>query len=168
KPFWGGALPGPRRPSSVRQQKTARLRNSFHNTTPVKQRPFRYNEFLLRPPCTKTGERSIIVSHCAGLSVVYGGVVSLRRGRGAGTPLPCPHNANGVCDSQEKVLGYDNACLKLCGLRDGQSLSWRAFQGAVGRAIARHGLTAICPGCQWLSLCLRQIGGKEPAAGAFQ
>jgi hypothetical protein len=80
----------------------------------------------------------------------------------------CPHNANGVCDSQEKVLGYDNACLKLCGLRDGQSLSWQAFQGAVGRAIGRNGLTAICPGCQWLPLCLRQIGEKGPAPGTFQ
>lgn len=66
----------------------------------------------------------------------------------------CPHHQQGCCDSEEKVQGYDRACLELCGLQNGQTLTWGDFQTAVATAVSTHGLETICRGCQWLSICL--------------
>lgn len=70
----------------------------------------------------------------------------------------CPHNKNGICDSSEKVLAYDNAVMNACGLESSQTISWSSFTDLIQRKIINTGQRRkICGGCQWDSLC----GGTE-------
>lgn len=67
----------------------------------------------------------------------------------------CPHNRSGICEAQEKVAGYDAACLAACGLRGGQRLTWESFQRLIAARLAgQKGLERVCRGCQWLPDCL--------------
>ncbi len=69
----------------------------------------------------------------------------------------CPHSLQGACETAEKVARYDAACLTLCGLQNGQELSWRAFAQLVHQNIIAPGrLAEVCQGCRWLSICLEE------------
>lgn len=66
----------------------------------------------------------------------------------------CPHHLDSGCTSGQKVLDYDAAVLKLCGLADGTTLRWSAFQRLVEERILSAGLLeTVCRECQWLELC---------------
>lgn len=67
---------------------------------------------------------------------------------------PCPNNRGGVCDKPELVAGWDRAVLDLCGLAEGQVLSFGAFTRRVQEDILAPGLRpGICGGCQWNDIC---------------
>ncbi len=58
------------------------------------------------------------------------------------------------CKSDEKVLRYDEAVLRLCGLSQGDVLPWKEFAARVEREIFSKNLrTQICGQCQWNHLC---------------
>ena len=66
----------------------------------------------------------------------------------------CPYNANGTCESAEKVAGYDEEVLKRCGLSDGTVLSYLDFKKAVYDNILITGKREeICGDCQWSEIC---------------
>lgn len=66
----------------------------------------------------------------------------------------CPNNQNGVCESEEKVAGYDRTCLSLCGFYDGQQLSWDLFKKTIAKTIIDGSkLRDVCIDCSWLQLC---------------
>lgn len=66
----------------------------------------------------------------------------------------CPHNQEGVCDCNEKVQRYDNAVLSLCGLSEGQTLSWVQLQSLMQSGILETGgLKTVCGDCQWYGIC---------------
>ena len=66
----------------------------------------------------------------------------------------CPHNIGGICESIENVERYDNAVLRLCGLKNGEEISWQDFRRAVFDNIISAGKTAeVCGGCSWSYIC---------------
>ena len=66
----------------------------------------------------------------------------------------CPHNQNGVCDSQEKVSRYDQAVLDQTGITSGERVSWKDLKHKVDSTILRRGLRRkICGDCQWNQVC---------------
>ncbi len=69
----------------------------------------------------------------------------------------CPHNQNGICDSQEKVTALDSAVLAACAFSAAQSGEWAALAETVRTRILQTGLfRQICASCEWYALC-RQI-----------
>ena len=66
----------------------------------------------------------------------------------------CPHNQNGICRTQDKVLRYDKAVLIHCRLRPGQIYSWEELTNRAANSIILSGrLSAVCGDCEWQSLC---------------
>ena len=71
----------------------------------------------------------------------------------------CPNNHGGVCESQEKVLRYDAAVLRLCGLQSGSTMTWGSLSAAVAGHILEAGAFAsVCGDCSWRSLCHTEAG----------
>lgn len=69
----------------------------------------------------------------------------------------CPNNRTHICDSSEKVVGYDNAVLEICGLFAGDVVRWSDFRDtAFDRIISAGRLPEVCGDCQWFNIC-----GKE-------
>ena len=68
----------------------------------------------------------------------------------------CPSNLGGVCASHHKVAKIDARVLELCGLNPGKPVAWSKLASLAGERILRaNRLSAVCAGCQWLSLCLK-------------
>lgn len=66
----------------------------------------------------------------------------------------CPNLLDGVCVTAEKVLGYDEKVLSLCGLEAGTSLPWSDFSRLVSENILRPGRREqICGDCEWNRIC---------------
>ena len=66
----------------------------------------------------------------------------------------CPCNIQGICESADKVAGYDEEVLKRCGLSDGTVLSYLDFKQAVYDNILLTGKREeICGDCQWSEIC---------------
>lgn len=66
----------------------------------------------------------------------------------------CPHNRQGCCESGQKVLDYDAEVLRLCSLREGDTLSWREYCARVEERVIRPGrLRQVCRDCEWLAIC---------------
>ncbi len=69
----------------------------------------------------------------------------------------CPHNREGVCETADKVSGYDRAVLALCGLEEGQVLPFGSFTALVqARILAPGRRAALCGDCQWNAVCAAQ------------
>ena len=63
----------------------------------------------------------------------------------------CPHS-DGSCG--EKAPGYDLAVLEICGLAEGEQISWQELSGLVReRIIAGGRLSQVCGDCQWHGIC---------------
>ncbi len=68
----------------------------------------------------------------------------------------CPHNSQGLCDEQEKVVRYDTACLSLLGLDKQDTLPWQQLRHLAGERILDAGrLVDVCGDCGWYALCER-------------
>lgn len=66
----------------------------------------------------------------------------------------CPHNENGACKSGQKVIDYDNKCLALCELKDGDVLFWSEYKNLIFKSIiACDKLSLVCVDCQWIDIC---------------
>lgn len=66
----------------------------------------------------------------------------------------CPNLRGGVCVTAEKVQGYDQRVLALCGLEAGASLPWSEFSRLVSEKILNPRLReTVCGGCEWNSIC---------------
>ena len=71
----------------------------------------------------------------------------------------CPHNRGGVCDSEDKVAGYDKKVLSLCGLHDGAQMHFSAFRAAVRtRILDADKLRDVCGSCAWAYICSAKGG----------
>lgn len=66
----------------------------------------------------------------------------------------CPHLRAGVCRTARKVEQLDRRTLELCGLNEGETLSWERFQELVREKIldAGHFFT-VCRECAWFDFC---------------
>ncbi len=76
----------------------------------------------------------------------------------AGTDSVCRTCPNRVgeqgCLSDDKVLGYDQAVLQLCGVQLGDTLPWNDFFQRVEEHILSKNLRqSVCGNCQWTELC---------------
>ena len=66
----------------------------------------------------------------------------------------CPNNRTHICDSSEKVAGYDNTVLEMCGLSAGDIVCWSDFRETVFEKIISLGrLCQVCGDCQWYHIC---------------
>ncbi|MCD7957742.1 MAG: DUF1284 domain-containing protein [Lachnospiraceae bacterium] len=66
----------------------------------------------------------------------------------------CPNNESGVCREAARVLGFDRGVLKMCGLKDGQTLEFGEFARLVQEKILAAGKRGeICGSCQWETIC---------------
>ena len=66
----------------------------------------------------------------------------------------CPNNKSGICETADKVAGYDNKVLELCHLEPGAEMEWKVFEDLVKSAVLYKGKRkAVCGDCQWDSLC---------------
>jgi len=66
----------------------------------------------------------------------------------------CPHNLHSRCKSGQKVASYDAACLALCGLREGDILSWKQFRQLIQlHILQKQKLSGVCINCEWLAIC---------------
>jgi len=71
----------------------------------------------------------------------------------------CPHNVNGTCYSGQKVLYFDEACLRLCGLYENQVIRWVDFKNKVKEMIlGKDMLKNVCINCSWIELCMKNRG----------
>ena len=59
-----------------------------------------------------------------------------------------------ICETEYKVVRYDNAILGLCGLSDGSVLHWSEFRALVREKIISPGLLSqVCGDCMWFGIC---------------
>lgn len=66
----------------------------------------------------------------------------------------CPNNLQEKGCSSCKPADYDAAVLRLCGLREGDILPYRAFAAAAEEKILAAGLReTVCGDCLWNELC---------------
>jgi len=66
----------------------------------------------------------------------------------------CPHNSEGLCDSEEKVARFDAAVLRLTGLNEGVRLNWSDAAKLVRSDIIDAGrLNEVCRDCGWYGIC---------------
>ncbi len=69
----------------------------------------------------------------------------------------CPNLTDGICRSIEKVSRYDRKVMDLCGISDGERISWKDFQKKVNEKIISAGkLYEVCHDCQWLYICRKK------------
>lgn len=66
----------------------------------------------------------------------------------------CPHNENGICKEQSRVMHMDRACANILGISEGDTLPYGDLVSAITRYIEKNGLPDICLDCEWLSICL--------------
>lgn len=70
----------------------------------------------------------------------------------------CPKNNLGICETQDKVLRYDNETLKAIGLKEGSEVPYSEFTKFIKEKILSKGLReSICGDCSWNYICK----GKE-------
>ncbi len=66
----------------------------------------------------------------------------------------CPHNEDGICDNDAQASEYDRKVLSLCGLKEGEVMTFQDFVSRVQDNIIADGKrTLICAGCQWEDIC---------------
>ena len=66
----------------------------------------------------------------------------------------CPNNDNGTCTSPDKVADYDREVLKVCGLAEGEEISYAQFTALVKEKIIDAGIRRkICGNCCWDHIC---------------
>ena len=66
----------------------------------------------------------------------------------------CPNLSGGACGSQAKVLRYDRAVLKLCGIEENSVLSYAEFCELVEtKVIAPGKRPEVCADCEWNDIC---------------
>ena len=66
----------------------------------------------------------------------------------------CPNNINGICNTAEKVAGYDRAVLEKCGFGEGQTIPYGEFISTVKSSILDKNLKEeICGDCSWNEIC---------------
>ncbi|WP_342757506.1 DUF1284 domain-containing protein [Kineothrix sedimenti] len=66
----------------------------------------------------------------------------------------CPHNKNGLCESEEKVQRYDKEVLRLCGLDQRTEIEWRLFEKLLNGNILDAGKREeVCGDCEWNAIC---------------
>ena len=59
-----------------------------------------------------------------------------------------------ICETEYKVVRYDNAVLDLCRLSDGSVLHWSEFRALVREKIISPGLLSqVCGDCMWFGIC---------------
>ncbi|MDD3279743.1 MAG: DUF1284 domain-containing protein [Lachnospiraceae bacterium] len=69
----------------------------------------------------------------------------------------CPNYQEGACITAEKVSRYDRRVLELCGLQEGDRMSWKAFETLVKEKILDLGhRQEICGDCEWNDLCAQE------------
>ena len=69
----------------------------------------------------------------------------------------CPNLHSGVCADQDKVGRYDAAALSLCGLSDGETISYGDLIARVKEKILDAGQRKnICGDCCWNGICKRK------------
>ena len=68
----------------------------------------------------------------------------------------CPNNADGICQSADKVTRYDAAVLRVCHLCEGDELSFADFTARVKEHILDAGLRrSVCGDCEWDAICAK-------------
>ena len=66
----------------------------------------------------------------------------------------CPNLCSGQCDSEEKVIRYDNGVLDACGISENTVMPYASFAAAVEEKILQAGRREdICGDCQWSEIC---------------
>lgn len=66
----------------------------------------------------------------------------------------CPHNTNGVCDTEQKVRRYDRGVWERTGLHTGDRLDGREFLALVRQEIILpQQRSSVCGDCEWNRLC---------------
>lgn len=66
----------------------------------------------------------------------------------------CPNNLDGKCKTDDKVISYDEKVLDLCGLTDGEIITYKDFCNTVYENIISAGKREnICGDCQWNEMC---------------
>lgn len=69
----------------------------------------------------------------------------------------CPNNMAGKCETEDKVLRYDNAVLQKCNLTDGEEISYEDFIHSVKTQIIDAGFRQeICGDCGWNYICSKK------------
>ena len=68
----------------------------------------------------------------------------------------CPHDLGCECESEDKVCTYDSRVLELCGLSEGDELTYGELRDMVMNNIILPGkLSSVCPNCEWSPICQR-------------
>lgn len=71
----------------------------------------------------------------------------------------CPHNNRGICQSQDKVLRYDEAVLAALDLTAGETAPWQGLRDiAFHRLIQNRRFLTICGDCEWAAVCAQKAG----------
>lgn len=66
----------------------------------------------------------------------------------------CPNNDSGVCISQDKAGWYDEEVLRVCGISEGEMMTYEDFIALVKEKIIDTGLrSSICDDCSWNDIC---------------
>ena len=76
--------------------------------------------------------------------------------------LKCPHNIQGICVTDSKVVEYDKQVRQRCNWIDGIILPYMDFKKSIYEKILLPGRrTEICGDCQWSGICHFNVGGKN-------
>ena len=66
----------------------------------------------------------------------------------------CPHNHDGICDTEEKVSAYDRAVLSRCGLSPDTVMNYSEYHSLVsGKILSEELRETLCGNCQWSPYC---------------
>lgn len=73
----------------------------------------------------------------------------------------CPENLGEVCQSQEKVIAYDEKVLKILNLREDEKYFWEELRALSCDIIfSKDRRDEICRACQWNELC-KEVEAKR-------
>ena len=70
----------------------------------------------------------------------------------------CPYNCGKACETEDKILLFDNNVLAECNYRNGQIIEWEKAKNTAFTNILKKGIIEnVCVDCSWKEICYSKV-----------
>ena len=70
----------------------------------------------------------------------------------------CPYSKGSICETEEKILLFDNNVLAECDFTDGQIIEWEKAKNTAYKKILKKGIIEkVCVDCSWKEICYSKV-----------